>query len=327
MTEPDGDGSRRVSGRAVWLLPVLVPLALIRRKRAWVRPKNVIRQLKPGETPPEGEPRRYNDSRGYVRLRWKVGRYEYVETYEHRLVCGVPDAEVHHRDEDKGNNDVTNLVQLTKREHAIEHSEHRRANSKRENEWGGLRSQRAFDRRQRALARQEERRRVLLSMADMYRDGMSTNEIAAVFGKSATNISRGLRSIGVLLDAPLRRKGGDVDPRTRQIVQARAHMRCERCGRNLTWIRGHVHHRKPRGMGGSRVPERHQPQNLLYLCTGCHEHVEAYRADAYTAGWLVAQSGDSCQIPALVENGSRWVYLTADGAYSTEPPESRVCNG
>ena len=41
-----------------------------------------IRSLRPGEPQPEGEPRRYTNSAGYVRLRWKLAVGEYVETYE-----------------------------------------------------------------------------------------------------------------------------------------------------------------------------------------------------------------------------------------------------
>jgi hypothetical protein len=82
---------------------------------------SVILQLKPGQPIPTGEPRRYtSDSRGYVRLRWKIAPGQYVETYEHRLVAGIPNAEVHHCDEDKTNNSKPNLKVMTKVAHRRE---------------------------------------------------------------------------------------------------------------------------------------------------------------------------------------------------------------
>src|SRR5581483_6189066 len=57
----------------------------------------MIRYLRPGDPIPEGEPRRYSTPKGYVRLRWKVGPYEYVEAWEHRVLVGNPDGhQVHH---------------------------------------------------------------------------------------------------------------------------------------------------------------------------------------------------------------------------------------
>ncbi len=41
-----------------------------------------IRSLRPSEPDPPGEPKRYKNSGGYTRLRWKVGKGEYVERYE-----------------------------------------------------------------------------------------------------------------------------------------------------------------------------------------------------------------------------------------------------
>jgi hypothetical protein len=51
-------------------------------KRSGPPARRTVRQLTAGEPDPPGEPRRYEESRGYVRLRWKVGTGEYVERYE-----------------------------------------------------------------------------------------------------------------------------------------------------------------------------------------------------------------------------------------------------
>src|SRR5260221_14053685 len=80
-----------------------------------------IRTLRADEPIPAGEPRRYKDGRGYVRLRWLVGHAEYVEEYEHRLGAGRPRAEVHHLNGNKADNGRENLLILTKEEHARLH--------------------------------------------------------------------------------------------------------------------------------------------------------------------------------------------------------------
>jgi hypothetical protein len=82
----------------------------------------MIRSLGPDEPIPEGEPRRYPNGRGYIRLRWRVGPGEYVECYEHRVIAGRPPGrQVHHRNRDRGDNDPTNLAPLTTAEHGREH--------------------------------------------------------------------------------------------------------------------------------------------------------------------------------------------------------------
>lgn len=287
-------------------------------KRTAIRRSN-IRTLRPGEEIPQGEPRRYKSSHGYVRLRWKVGVAQYVETYEHRVVAGLPADQVHHRDEDKTNNDPTNLEVLTAVEHAKRHAAEQAAASKRLNLWGGLRSQSAYDDRQRSLARKAKLQERNGEIVRLYRSGLSTIAVGEALSLHHSQVSRILRSAGVIPSKGTTTPGRRVAPTTKTVVQARARMRCELCGRNLSYEVGHIHHRLPRGMGGSRAPERHEPQNLLFLCVTCHQSVESRRAEALAAGWLVLSCSDPAQVPVLVEHGSRWAYLTSDGRYSDTP--------
>lgn len=279
-----------------------------------------IRTLQPGESLPEGQPRRYKNGAGYVRLRWKVGPNEYVETYEHRLVMGLPPRDVHHRDGDKTNNDPTNLVPLDRSKHAQHHAEVSAATSNRETVWGGYRSQYAFDKAQRAAQRREDRKRFLAEVAALYESGLSTVEIGDRVGRHAATVSIALRASGKVA----RRRAGrntDISNGVRQLVHARAAMRCEACGRNVSWGGRQVHHRRPRQMGGSRRADTNMPANLLLLCTDCHNGVESHRADAYNRG-LLLRTDDSPSLVAVEHAVHGWVYLLDDGSVSTDPPVS-----
>ena len=93
-------------------------------------------------------------------------------------------------------------------------------------------------------------------------------------------------------------------------VKARAQDRCERCGTSDA-LRWSLHHRKPRGMGGSKDPMIHSPANILLLCgsgtSGCHGWVESHREQAYEDGLLVYRNDDPAEIPANLRYGTVWL--------------------
>src|SRR3954464_8422549 len=91
-------------------------------KRALAR-RTTSRMLRPGEQIPEGEPRRYLSSHGYMRLRWQVAPRSYIETYEHRVFEGRVRTEdhVHHVDRIRTNNTPANLRPLSAGEHRHVH--------------------------------------------------------------------------------------------------------------------------------------------------------------------------------------------------------------
>lgn len=102
---------------------------------------------------------------------------------------------------------------------------------------------------------------------------------------------------------------------------------CVVCGGALFGARGidwSIHHR--RGRDGK--PDSHSVQNLIAVCggdnvTGCHGRIHSRRSESQPAGWWLSRVAgeDPLTVPLLVDRESRWVYLTADGRYSDEPPE------
>lgn len=111
----------------------------------------------------------------------------------------------------------------------------------------------------------------------------------------------------------MRRTG--PSPATRELVYARARFACEVCGDD----RGpfEVHHRRPRGAGGTRRVDTNSPSNLLLLCLYDHGVTESYRALARADGRLVSQYHDPAETPVRLRG--RWLYLTPDGRYAPAP--------
>lgn len=98
--------------------------------------------------------------------------------------------------------------------------------------------------------------------------------------------------------------------KTKGLIRDRSKGRCELCGLPAVWPM-QIHHRKPRGMGGTKNPASRSPANALYLHFRCHDRIERNRDEALGYGWLVRQSGESEQEPVLLHYG--WVLLNSDG--------------
>lgn len=120
--------------------------------------------------------------------------------------------------------------------------------------------------------------------------------------------------------SPVRRATGP-DRLTVEAVWDRSGGRCEISGVELAGRRGedfHVHHRRPRRMGGSRDPETNGVENLMLLSPEAHEHVERNRTEAYERGWLVRQDAIPAAVPVVVMVDGRpaLVLLTDDAGYA-----------
>ena len=111
------------------------------------------------------------------------------------------------------------------------------------------------------------------------------------------------------------KKAQDVPSGVRAAVLLRDGPYCARCARSTWDYPASVHHRRPRGMGGTRDPRSSDPRNLVSVCgsgvTGCHGWIESHRDQARAAGWLL-RSLDELDSPLITPLGTR-ITLAADG--------------
>lgn len=105
--------------------------------------------------------------------------------------------------------------------------------------------------------------------------------------------------------------------RVREIITERAGGACERCGS----ARGdmQMHHRRPRGAGGSRRPETNQAANGLLLDSACHLWIESNRTAALSDGLLVRQSDTPATVPVF--RRGVYVWLGDDGSITHVRPD------
>jgi 5-methylcytosine-specific restriction protein A len=90
----------------------------------------------------------------------------------------------------------------------------------------------------------------------------------------------------------------------RAAVQVRDGDYCQRCGRQGQQI----HHRKPRGMGGTSDPMINNPANLVLLCQDCHMWIERNREVGYAQGWLVHRTDDPAMVPMTMLTGTQLIH-------------------
>ncbi|MBF6374499.1 HNH endonuclease [Nocardia farcinica] len=111
--------------------------------------------------------------------------------------------------------------------------------------------------------------------------------------------------------APRRRYTG-ATPAVLMLVKSRAGGRCERCAAPIPTT-AEVHHRIPRGMGGTRDPRVNRPSALVVLCPQCHRRIESYREKARLDGWLVRRTSNPTEV-AIESRLHGRVLLADDGS-------------
>lgn len=84
---------------------------------------------------------------------------------------------------------------------------------------------------------------------------------------------------------------------------------CERC--DFAPVE-QLHHRRPRGAGGSKRDDTNTPANAFAICEPCHRYIESNRSEALDKGWLVRQGKSPAGTELLYR--SRLAFLGVDGS-------------
>jgi 5-methylcytosine-specific restriction protein A len=93
-----------------------------------------------------------------------------------------------------------------------------------------------------------------------------------------------------------------------ELVIARSGNVCEICGNAMA---EQIHHRRPRGMGGTRRESTNGAAALLHICAADHARLESHRNWAMVNGWLLQQHQDPTKVPVVLRHGT--VLLTDAG--------------
>ena len=106
----------------------------------------------------------------------------------------------------------------------------------------------------------------------------------------------------------------------KKLIWKRANDRCEVCG--IMALHHQIHHRRPRGMGGSKDPISGSAANGVLVHPTCHARIESNREEALGNGWLVLQGHDPATVPFRKVFG--WVLLHHDGTTSMSSEDGLV---
>lgn len=110
---------------------------------------------------------------------------------------------------------------------------------------------------------------------------------------------------------------------TLHMLACRSGHRCEWCGKFIGREEdADAHHRRPRGMGGTKRTDTHDLTNLVLTHHPCHLYdIETNRDEAEARGFLVPQNIDPATVPIVLASGRRW-RLDRSGLYV--PPSDGV---
>jgi hypothetical protein len=101
----------------------------------------------------------------------------------------------------------------------------------------------------------------------------------------------------------------------REAAWARSGGRCEASGRPLP-TRWDLHHRRPKGMGGTSRPDTDTLPNVLALHPDVHnlkpDSVHMLRSWSEPRGYLLPQSEDHPELVPVLVHGATWAVLAGD---------------
>ncbi len=137
-----------------------------------------------------------------------------------------------------------------------------------------------------------------------------TKGLARTGGLSRTPMTQG-RPQAAQRKPAARDTGPDAE--TRAVVHARSGGWCERaaCRRQAVQI----HHRRPRGTGGSKAADTNLASNLLHLCLEDHGWIEHNRVAAKVLGLLLPSRSCPAEEPVLTRHAPVPVLLDDTGAW------------
>lgn len=84
-----------------------------------------------------------------------------------------------------------------------------------------------------------------------------------------------------------------------------------RCALYLSHAGEQIHHRRPRGRGGSQRAETNGAANGILVCPWCHDWIEHNRGYAMKLGLLVPSYRRPADVPILYRG--EWMRLSDDG--------------
>lgn len=115
-----------------------------------------------------------------------------------------------------------------------------------------------------------------------------------------------------------------LSKQVREAVLERDRYQCFRCGRSILTGMYSLHHRRPRGMGGTSLETSNLSANALTMCgtgtTGCHGWIESHRRESIRLGWLLPQGIDPCMVPVL-HHRDGWVRVDNRGNQRAADPD------
>ena len=97
---------------------------------------------------------------------------------------------------------------------------------------------------------------------------------------------------------------------TKGLLSERSKGLCEYCGLGVSDPQ--YHHRRPRGMGGTKRADSGGPENAVVVHPACHVLIESNRNASLRDGFLVWQHKSPADSPILISG--RWLLLNRDGS-------------
>lgn len=113
-------------------------------------------------------------------------------------------------------------------------------------------------------------------------------------GPGARRFANSRSALNTRRKATTRRTADPITPEVTDRLRARSGGYCEvRASVRCTGVASHRHHRKLRRHGN------HTLENLLHVCTHCHEEIHGHPDVSYARRWLLHSTDDPATMPVI----------------------------